>query len=107
MFQALLGPSNHVSNSVLVKPKEPVRAMRGKSRALAWPMSAVAAARLCSATRMSGRRSRSSEGRPAGTAAGRFCSVTARPRRTGPGLRPMRMEISFSACRDLAVRGRR
>ena len=70
--------------------------MRGKSIALASPMFAVPAARVCSASRMSGRRSRSSDGSPAGTAAGSFCSSTARPRRIGPGLRPRSTDSSFS-----------
>ena len=59
-------------------------------------MFAVAAASVCSASRMSGRLSSSSDGSPAGTAAGRFCSLTAMPRRIGPGLRPSSTESSFS-----------
>jgi hypothetical protein len=96
MFQDLLGPSKRVSNSVLVTPKEPVSAMRGKRRALASPMFAVAAARSCSAARTSGRRSSRAEGSPAGTVLGSFCSSIARPRGMAPGLWPRSTESSFS-----------
>ena len=52
--------------------------------------------RLCSAARTSGRRRRSADGSPAGTAGGSACSVSAPPRGTGPGGRPRRSVIWFS-----------
>ena len=65
-FHACAGPEKSLERSVLAHPKLPVREMVGKKRALAAPMRAFAAMRSCSAWRMSGRRSRRSEGNPSG-----------------------------------------
>ena len=47
---------------------------------------------------MSGRRSSSEAGRPAGTTGGCGCAVTGRPRGTGAGFCPSRMLTKFSCC---------
>ena len=57
-------------NALLWSPAAPVSEIAGKSAALATPISAFAAINACSASRMSGRRSRRDEGSPAGTAGG-------------------------------------
>ncbi len=56
-------PKRPVSSSLPV-PTEETRVMRGKKAARAAPMLALAPLSSCSACRMSGRRSRTSEGRP-------------------------------------------
>src|SRR5579884_3133230 len=52
----------------LSKPLAAVREILGKKSARAMPISALAAMRFASASRISGRRSRSSEGSPGGAA---------------------------------------
>ncbi len=85
MLKACEGVSKSVSRSLLCTPRSPVNAMRGKSSALAWPMSALAAMRVCSAARTSGRRSMRSDGRPEGSEVRTGISGRARPRRISPG----------------------
>jgi hypothetical protein len=58
---------NRPDSSLLAVPKLAVSEIRGKNAARAAPMLALAAISCCSAARMSGRRIRSSDGRPAGT----------------------------------------
>src|SRR6059058_3444408 len=70
----------------------------GKNAALATPMRALAATSPSSAWRMSGRRSRSVDGKPAGTVGGKVCPVRGRPRLIPPGLRPSRMLSRCSVC---------
>src|SRR5579883_404717 len=60
----------------LSKPLAAVREILGKKSARAMPISALAAMRFASASRISGRRSRSSEGSPAGTAGGEALPLT-------------------------------
>ena len=75
--QALWPPEpNRPSRSALTRPRLPVSVMRGKKLARAAPMLALAAISCCSAARMSGRRSSSSDGRPAGTGAKAGSSAT-------------------------------
>ena len=62
---------------------------------MAAPICAFNETRICSAWRMSGRRSRTSEGIPAGRA-GRTRSSIDLPLWIGPGLRPRRIERAFS-----------
>jgi len=86
-------------------PKAPVRLMRGKKSAWATPTSALAATRLCSASRRSGRRRSRSEGSPGGTSGGRYCWSSVALRAIGPGLRPSRNDSSFSSatiCRSIS-----
>ncbi|MCY1457681.1 hypothetical protein D9M71_749980 [compost metagenome] len=64
-------PLNRPDRSGLRVPALAVRLMLGKNAARAAPMLALAALRLCSAWRMSGRRCSKSDGRPAGTSANR------------------------------------
>ncbi|MNS73077.1 hypothetical protein D3C72_1065060 [compost metagenome] len=72
------GPSIHVREDHLnrfdrsadSKPNSAVSEIRGKNAAFATPIRALAAAICRSAAAMSGRRSSSSDGRPAGTATG-------------------------------------
>ena len=68
----------------------------GNRSACATPIRAVAAVSCCSACRMSGRRSSSSEGNPAGTAGGSVCSVSARPRGIRAGFLPSKTLSSSS-----------
>src|SRR3989441_11921993 len=58
------------SSSLLWPPYRLVRPRRGKKFATATPTSAFVATSACSACWMSGRRSRSCDGRPAGTSGG-------------------------------------
>ena len=94
-FHACAGPEKSLERSVLAHPKLPVREMVGKKRALAAPMRAFAAISSCSAWRMSGRRSRRSEGSPSGID-GRVRSSMVFPRGMGPGFLPRRTEMPFS-----------
>src|SRR5882724_3836767 len=66
-------------------PPEPVSEICGKNCALATPISALAATRNCSASRISGRRSINDEGKPGGTSGGSGCSTSGRPRGTACG----------------------
>ena len=59
-------------------------------------MPALAARAAYSAWRMSGRRSSSAEGRPAGTSGGGAWSERRAPRATGPGFLPTSTLIWFS-----------
>ncbi|MNY50018.1 hypothetical protein D3C86_1854900 [compost metagenome] len=78
MVEPISGPSiqvredhlNRFDRSADSKPNSPVSVMRGKNAALATPMRALAAAIWRSAAAMSGRRSSSSDGNPAGIAIG-------------------------------------
>ena len=82
----------------LATPSRPVSVILGKRAALVMPILAVAAARVCSACRISGRRCSRSEGRPAGTSGGIVCSVSRRPRAIGAGFFPSNTLNSFSFC---------
>ncbi len=70
---------------VLLLPKEPppdpVSEICGKNAAFATPISAFAATRFCSASRISGRRSMMEEGRPGGTSGGSVCADQGKPAR--------------------------
>ena len=59
-------------------------------------MLALAATSKSSAVFISGRRSSSADGKPAGMLGGEYCSVSAVPRGIGPGLRPSSKLIWFS-----------
>src|SRR6266436_7162949 len=72
--------------------------MVGKYAALATPILALAAIRVCSAARMSGRRSSSAEGSPGGTAGGWAWAVKGWPRGTAPGGCPRSKRSWFSVC---------
>ena len=63
----VLPAGKRFERSVLTAPKTPVRLIVGKKLAIAAPTLALAATSCCSACRMSGRRSRRADGRPAGT----------------------------------------
>ena len=65
---------NSPFRSSLAKPALPVSVMRGKKAARAAPMLALAAFNCRSARWISGRRSSSSDGRPAGKSASRPCA---------------------------------
>ena len=67
-LQVCVPPPNRLERSSLAVPTAPVSVMEGKNAARAAPMLALAACRACSACSTSGRRSRTSEGRPAGSA---------------------------------------
>ena len=86
--------SNRPESSVLAMPTLPVSEMRGKKAARAAPMLALAAISCCSAWRMSGRCSSTSEGRPAGTRPASAPSAAARragrPAAAGPAAAPAR-----------------
>jgi len=84
-----------LERSVLTVPNAPVSEIVGKYSDLATPMRALAAMSVCSARRMSGRRSSSSDGTPAGTA-GRISASRGKPRGMGPGLRPSSTLRAFS-----------
>ena len=71
-------------SSVLTEPTPAVRVMRGKNAARAAPMLAFAERSWCSAARMSGRRSRTSDERPART--GRGALTAERPSGSSSGL---------------------
>jgi hypothetical protein len=60
-------PVSRLFRSLLLAPAKAVRPIDGKNAALATPIRALAAARLRSAAATSGRRSRSSLGKPVGT----------------------------------------
>jgi L-asparaginase len=66
--------------------------------AMAAPIRAFCACRCSSAALMSGRRSSSRDGSPAGTASGILCSASERPRGISDGRRPRSTLISFSFC---------
>src|ERR1700722_3693903 len=83
-------------------PPEPVREICGKNWALATPISAFAATRTCSAWRISGRRSRSDEGRPGGTSGGSHCS-TRRPARHSVRVIAKENADGIFLLRDLAL----
>ena len=95
----------HQAENTLLRPKapppEPVSAICGKNSALATPISALVATSTCSASRMSGRRSISAEGNPAGTSGG-----TAAPSATTRALRPW-IVPDQNADRILFLRDRR
>ena len=61
-------------------------------------MAALKATSSCSVWRMSGRRSSSADGNPAGTSGACGCSVRLRPRGTGCGLFPSNVLMKFSCC---------
>jgi hypothetical protein len=65
---------NRPSSSLLALPKLAVSEIRGKKAALAAPMLALAASSCCSAARRSGRRTRRSDGSPAGRSPGICCA---------------------------------
>ena len=69
-------PWNRPDSSLLAVPTLPVSVMRGKNAARAAPMLALAAISCCSAWRTSGRRSSTSDGRPAGRSASSCCSAS-------------------------------
>ena len=58
---------NNWLSSLLEEPTEAVSEIRGKNAALATPICALAAINRCSAATMSGRSSRTWEGKPTGT----------------------------------------
>jgi len=104
-FQIWAGPENRLERSALATPYIPVSDTEGKYAALATPIRALAEIRSCSACRISGRCSRRSDGRPAGTG-GRFNWSMVSPRATGPGLRPKRRFRAFSCWAMLfSIRG--
>jgi hypothetical protein len=65
--QITLDGANSAVSAVLSNPPDPVSAICGKYAARATPICAFAATTACSACWMSGRRSISADGRPAGT----------------------------------------
>src|SRR2546426_6314803 len=77
------GPVKSPESCVLCVPSEPVRLMRGKYAAFATPINALDAISVCSAARISGRRSSNAEGKPVGTVGG--CSGQGLS--TGDGIR--------------------
>ena len=80
--------------------------MVGKYAALAALIRAFRDIRICSAERMSGRRSSNEDGKPGGTLGNTSCCVNERPRRIGPGLLPISRLIRFSVCSiDSSVAG--
>ncbi len=72
---------------MLTVPNAPVSEIVGKYSDLATPMRALAAMSVCSARRMSGRRSSSSDGTPAGTA-GRISCIEGQAARNGSRVAP-------------------
>ena len=81
-------PSNKSWSSLLMRPPPPVRVICGKYAARAAPMLAYAAFNWCSAVRMSGRRSSTSEGNPGAI------SFSARSEPSSPGSRAGRNRCS-------------
>ena len=94
--QRLVVPEVKSASSGLALPNKDVRPILGKKLATATPTWALAARRLSSACRMSGRRSSRVEGRPAGMSTGSFSSSSPAVRSTGAGLRPSSTLIWFS-----------
>ena len=87
-------------SSVLALPRLPVSEIFGKNAARAAAMLASAASSCCSAWRTSGRRTNTSEGRPAGSAGSPEAWASGRPcGRSAGGSVPM---SSVSAFRSLA-----
>ncbi|GAO04428.1 hypothetical protein PSR1_03322 [Anaeromyxobacter sp. PSR-1] len=90
---------NRFDSSVEAVPTEAVSEIDGKNAARAAPMLALAALSWCSAERMSGRRCRRSEGRPAGSSAtGGCCSSGAAAGRSFGSGPPASSTSAFSAC---------
>ena len=90
------GPVNRSDRATLSTPNMPVNEIRGKNSAFAAPIRALAATSPCSACRMSGRRSRRSDGSPAGIVGRVVCPSNAVPRGIGAGFRPSRILRRFS-----------
>ena len=80
-------PAVNAETSGLTFPRSAVSPILGKNSATATPTCALAERRFCSAARISGRRSSSADGSPAGTSGGIDCWSNVVLRATGPGLR--------------------
>src|SRR6185436_19730411 len=85
--QARDGPVKSSDRDALSTPNIPVSEIRGKNAAFASPMCAFAEMSCCSAWRISGRRSSSIDGSPAGTWGGAACASRTPPRGIGSGFR--------------------
>src|SRR5262249_776189 len=78
-------------------PPEPVKEICGKNCALATPISAFAAIRICSAWRISGLRCKSDDGIPPGTSGGSGCLTKVMRGFPDCGEVPRRMLMAFSS----------
>ncbi len=76
-LQARVPASNNLERLLLDEPVDAVRLMLGKNAARAAPILALAARKLRSASRMSGRRCSNCDGKPAGTLANTLPSTLA------------------------------
>ena len=92
------GPVNIPASDRLWLPRKPVSEMFGNSNARAAPIWALAAIRLSSAWRMSGRRSNSEAGRPAGSSGTIAICSKGLPRGTSPGAFPSSRFNASSVC---------
>src|SRR5690349_2942532 len=83
--QIVAVPPVSADTSGLAVPNSAVRLSLGKNSALATPIRALALTSRCSASRKSGRRSSSADGKPAGTTGATGCSYIGLPRGIGRG----------------------
>ena len=101
MDQKRLGVVSQVAMSDAREPTLPLSVSAGKKAACAMPICALAAATRRSAAAMSGRRSSSSEGRPAGTSgtlAAKAIGLSRRGSEKAAGGLPSSSAIAFSSC---------